>query len=82
MFGDGGLAAVWWTGPLVVHFQKKKTGEPLDIVAIGDPVVAEQVAVVSDFVDQIGGGGGHQAPSGGAIAVSSGNSSKSAALKV
>jgi hypothetical protein len=82
MLGDGGLAAVWRTGPLVVHFQEKKIGELLDIVAIGDPVIAEQVAVVPDFVDQIGSGGSHQAFSGGVVTVSSGNTAKSRILKV
>jgi hypothetical protein len=62
---------------LVVHLKEEKIGELLDVVAVGNAVVPEQVAVVPDFVDEIGGGGGHQAGSGGAITVSSGNTSKS-----
>ncbi len=58
-FGDGGLLVVRRPGPLVVHFEEEKVGELLDVVAVGDPVIAEQVAVVPDFVDEIGSGGRH-----------------------
>jgi hypothetical protein len=37
----------------------------LDVIAIGDPVIAEEVAVVPDFVDEIGSGGRPQASFGG-----------------
>src|ERR1017187_2066667 len=61
IFGDGRFAFVRRAGPLVVHFEEQKIGELLDVIAIGDPVIAQQVAVVPDFVDQIGSGGRHQA---------------------
>jgi hypothetical protein len=51
VFGDGGLVFVGRAGALVVHFEEEKIGELLDIIAVGDSVVAEQVAVVPDFVD-------------------------------
>ena len=70
------------TGALVVHLEQEKIGELLDVVAVGDPVIAEQVALVPDFVDEGGSGGRHQAASRGAITVSSGKTSKSAVLKV
>jgi hypothetical protein len=47
-------------GTLVVHFEKQKIGELLDVVAVGDAVIAKQVAVVPDFVDEIGSGGRHR----------------------
>jgi hypothetical protein len=54
----------------------------LDVIAVGDAVIAEEVAVVPDFVDEIGSGGRHQAACDGAITVSSGKTSKSLVLKV
>ena len=51
IFGDGGLLVVRRAGPLVVHFQEEKIGELLDVVAVGDSVIAQEVAVVPDFVD-------------------------------
>jgi hypothetical protein len=50
VFGDGGLVFVGRAGALV-HFEEEKIGELLDIIAVGDSVVAEEVAVVPDFVD-------------------------------
>jgi hypothetical protein len=61
VLGDGGLLVVWRTGPRVIHLQEQEIGELLDLFAVGDTVVAEQVAVVPDFVDEIGGGGRHRA---------------------
>jgi hypothetical protein len=52
---------VWGTGALIVHFEEEKIGELLDVIAVGDSVIAEQVALVPDFVDEIGSGGRHQA---------------------
>ena len=80
--GDGGLLVVGRAGPLVVHLEKEKIGELLDVVAVRDSVIAEEVAIVPDFVDEIGSGGGHQAVSGGVATVSSGNTAKSRVLKV
>jgi hypothetical protein len=48
-------------GLLVVHLEEEEIGELLDVVAVGNPVIAEEVAVVPDFVDEIGGGGRDQA---------------------
>jgi hypothetical protein len=61
VFGDGGLVLVGRAGAFVVHLEEEKVGELLDVVAVGDPVIAEEVAVVPDFVDEIGSGGRHQA---------------------
>ena len=61
VIGDGGLLVVRRAGSLVVHFEEEEIGELLDVVAVGDPVVTEEIAVVPDFVDEVGGGGGHQA---------------------
>src|ERR1022692_1024456 len=61
IFGDGGLLVVRRAGAFVVHLEEEKIGELLDVIAVGDSVVAEQVAVVPDFVDEIGSGGRHQA---------------------
>jgi hypothetical protein len=61
IFGDGGLVLVGRAGALVVHLEEEKISELLDVVAVGDPVIAEEVAVVPDFVDEIGSGGRHQA---------------------
>jgi hypothetical protein len=59
IFGDGGLLVVRRAGPLVIHFEEEEVGELLDVVAVRDSVVAEEVAVVPDFVYQVGGGGRH-----------------------
>jgi hypothetical protein len=80
IFGGSGLLVIRRAGPLVVHLEEEKISELLDVVTVGDAVVAEQIAVVPDFVDEVGGGGGHQAGSGGAMTVSSGNASKSFVL--
>jgi len=69
VFGDGGLVFVGRAGALVVHFEEKKIGELLDVIAVGDSVVAEEVAIVPDFVDQVGGGGRHQERPGFAISL-------------
>ena len=61
--GDGGLLVVRWASALIVHLEEQKEGELLNVVAIGDAIVAEQVAVIPDFVDESGSGGGHQAVS-------------------
>jgi hypothetical protein len=47
VFGDGGLSVVGRTGPLVVHFEEEKISELFDVVAVGNTVIAEEVAVVS-----------------------------------
>jgi hypothetical protein len=80
--GNSGLLVVRRTGTLVVHLEEEKIGELFDVVAVGDPIVAKQVAVIPDLVDETGSGGRHQTLSGGAITVSSGNTSKSRVLKV
>jgi hypothetical protein len=41
----------------LIHRERALISDLLDIVAIGYAVVAEQVAVVPDFVDEIGSGG-------------------------
>lgn len=60
VFGDGGLLVVRRAGPLVVHLKEEKIGELLDVVAVGNPVIAEKIAIVPNFADEIGGGGRHQ----------------------
>ncbi len=42
---------------LVRHFEEEQIGELLDIIAVTHPVVAEDVTVVPEFLDD--GGGGH-----------------------
>jgi hypothetical protein len=63
--GDGGLAVVGRAGALVVHFEEEEISELLDIVAVGDSVIAEEVAVVPDFVDEITSGGRHRVRTSG-----------------
>ena len=54
IFGDGGLVVVGRTGALVVHFEEEEIGELLDVIAVGDPVIAKEIAVIPDFGDEIG----------------------------
>jgi hypothetical protein len=41
-------------GALVVHFEEEEIGELLDVIAVRDAVIAEKIAVVPDFGDEIG----------------------------
>ena len=45
----------WRLGALVRHFEEEQIGELLDVIAIGEAVIAEDVAVVPEFVDEGGG---------------------------
>jgi hypothetical protein len=40
---------------LVRHLEEQQVGELLDVVAIAHPVVAQEVAVVPDLLDEGGG---------------------------
>jgi hypothetical protein len=42
---------------LVVHLEEEQVGELLDVVAVGHAVVAQDVAVVPEALDDGGGGG-------------------------
>lgn len=58
LFGDdGGFAEQG--GLLVGHFEEQQVGELFDVVAIADAIVAEDVAVVPEFLDDGGGFVGH-----------------------
>ena len=52
------LAVLLVAAVLVVHLQEEEVGQLLDIVAIGQPVIAQDGAVVPEALDD-GGGGGH-----------------------
>ena len=54
VLGDGGPVVVGRTGALVVHFEEEEIGELLDVIAVRDAVIAEKIAVVPDFGDEIG----------------------------
>jgi len=60
VFGDGGFVIVRRAGALVVHLEEEEIGELFDVIAVGDSVIAKEVAVVPDFGDEITGGGRHQ----------------------
>src|SRR6185312_6138751 len=47
---DRGLAEFRF--PLLVHFEEQKAGDLLDIVAVGDAGVAQNMRVVPDLADQ------------------------------
>jgi hypothetical protein len=47
------LLVVGRFGPLVGHFEEEQEGELLDVVAVGEAVVAEQVAVVPELLDNL-----------------------------
>ncbi len=58
-FRDGaGLAKL---GILIIHFQEDQIGELLDVIAIRDAVIPQDVAVIPDTLDDGGGLSGHQA---------------------
>ena len=42
------------------HFEEEQVGELLDVVAVGHAVVAQDVAVVPEFLDDVLGFGGHK----------------------
>lgn len=55
LFRDGaGLAK---QGILIVHFQEDEIGKLLDVIAIGNAVVAQDIAVVPDALNDGGGCG-------------------------
>src|SRR5882724_1364166 len=51
VFGDDGGLAVRRFGLLVRHFQEEQERELFDVVAVGEAVVAEKIAVVPEFLD-------------------------------
>ena len=55
--GDG--AGVADFAPLVVHFEEEEVGQLLDVVAVGEAVVAQDGTVVPQALDD-GGGLAHQ----------------------
>ena len=50
--GDDSRPVPGGLGALVGHFEEKQVGELLDIVPVGEAIIAEQVAVVPKFGDQ------------------------------
>jgi len=39
---------------LMGHLEKEQEGQLLHVVAVGEPVIAEDVAVVPEFLDNLG----------------------------
>jgi len=61
--GDGGGLAPGRKGALVRHLEEQELGQLLDVVAVGETVVAEDVAGVPEFGDELlGVVGGHEHP--------------------
>ena len=56
--GDGARLVVRRAAALVGHLEEQQVGELLDVVAIAHPVVAQDVAVVPELLDE--GGGVHR----------------------
>ena len=52
---------------LVRHLQEEQEGELLDVVAVGEAVVAEDVAVVPELLDDLVGGIAHAVTSWGTV---------------
>jgi hypothetical protein len=50
---DGGGVVVWRLGALVGHLEEEEVGQLLDVVAVGEAVVAQDVAVVPEFLDDL-----------------------------
>ena len=46
--------AIGWPAALISHLQKQQIGELLDIVAVAHAVVAQDVAVIPEFLDDGG----------------------------
>ena len=44
---------VWRLGALVGHLEEQQIGQLLDVVAVAHPVVAEDIAVVPEFLDDL-----------------------------
>lgn len=51
--GDGRGTAPGGLGLLVGHLEEEQVGELLDVVAVGEAVVAEDVAVVPELLDDL-----------------------------
>ncbi len=62
LFGGEGVTVMVFEGDAVKfekggrHFEEEKEGELFDVIAVGEAVVAEDIAVVPEFVDERGGG--------------------------
>jgi hypothetical protein len=41
------------------HFEEEEEGELFDVVTVGEAVIAEDVALVPELVNEGGGGAGH-----------------------
>jgi hypothetical protein len=46
-------------GALMRHLEEEQVSELLDVIAVGEAVIAEDVAVIPELVDESGRGGGH-----------------------
>ncbi len=51
--GNERVLVVGRLGALVGHLEEEQVGELLDVVAVGEPVVAEQIAVVPELLDDL-----------------------------
>jgi len=56
VLGDDGGFAVRRFGLLVRHFQEEQEGELFDVVTVREAVIAEEIAVVPEFLDDSVGG--------------------------
>jgi hypothetical protein len=53
IFGNRGFFIERRLALLVRHFEEQQERQLLDIVAVGEPVVAQDVAVVPEFLNQL-----------------------------
>jgi len=42
-----------WRVPLIRHLEEEQKRQLLDVVAVGQPVIAEDVAVVPEFLNEL-----------------------------
>ena len=54
-FGNGRPFVEWRPALLVRHLEKQQKRQLLDVIAIRQPVIAQDVAVVPEFLDELGG---------------------------
>lgn len=52
-FRDRAWFVEWWTALLIGHFEEEEIGQLFDIIAVGETVILENIAVIPKLLDEL-----------------------------